>query len=57
MNKNVIITIMVDDVPMEELGNISEQIEEVFKEYPFKRITMNLGDIPMVKQQAQFGEL
>jgi hypothetical protein len=49
MKKNVVITVMVDDVPLAELEELMEQIELTVENYEYKRIDTNLSDTNLVK--------
>lgn len=49
MKKTVVITVMIDDVSLEDVSDIAEAINEVFKEYEHKRVDINLSDTPMVR--------
>jgi len=41
---------MVDDVELVDIETIQEAIEEAFKEYPDKRINLQIQDDPLVKR-------
>ncbi len=49
MKKTIILTVIVDDVELEDLSDLAENINAVFDDYRYKRIDMTLSDIPMVK--------
>jgi hypothetical protein len=53
MKKTLILTIIIDDINLKELEEVSEKVEDVFKDYKFKRIDMNLSDTSMVKPSFQ----
>jgi 2-phospho-L-lactate guanylyltransferase (CobY/MobA/RfbA family) len=49
MQKNISVNIAVDGVELKDLEPIQEAIEDVFKDYPDKRITVIMQDLPLVK--------
>ncbi len=49
MKKTVILTVIVDDVDLEDLSDLAENINAVFDDYKWKRIDMSLSDSPMVR--------
>jgi len=51
MKKTIIITIMVDDVELEELSVIQESLDHVFQDYDNKRITMQIQDESIVTRK------
>lgn len=48
MKKTLIISIMVDNVELSELEELQVSIEDVFKNYDDKRITVQIQDEPLV---------
>lgn len=48
MEKNISYSIQVDGVQLEDLPEIQERIEEIFKEYRDKRIQVQVQDEPLV---------
>jgi hypothetical protein len=53
MKKTLILTIIIDDIDLQKLEEVSEKVEDVFKDYKFKRIDMNLSDTSMIKPTFQ----
>lgn len=49
MEKNLMISIMIDGVPLKELEDIQTGIELLLAEYPDKRVTISIQDEPLVK--------
>lgn len=48
MEKNLTIMISVNNVPLGDLENIHEKIEEILETYAEKRIVINMQDEPVV---------
>jgi len=55
MKKTMVVTIIVDDVELSSIDELSEKLEEVVSKYQFKRIDINLNDYPMVKNTLTQG--
>ena len=49
MEKNLMINIAVDSVPLNQLETLQGELESVFSDYPDKRITITIQDQPLVK--------
>lgn len=49
MEKNLSINIAIDGVPLADLEQIQEDIENILKDYPDKRININIQDEPLVR--------
>lgn len=49
MEKTLIVTIMVDSVPLSMLEQIQKDLEISLEDYPDKRITIQIQDEPMVR--------
>ena len=49
MEKNLMINIAVDGVPLKDLEHIQAELEAVFADYPDKRISTTIQDQPLVK--------
>lgn len=52
MKKTLMITIMVDDVPLDDLSNLDNELNVLFIEYEYKRIIIQIQDEPMVKRPS-----
>ena len=52
MKKTLMITIMVDDVPLEDLSTLDIELDELFIAYEDKRIIIQIQDEPMVKRPS-----
>lgn len=51
MQKSLIITVYVDNVPLEALSDIQEGLETLFEDYEQKRISTQIQDEELVPQR------
>lgn len=49
MEKNLMINIAIDGVPLKDLDTLSDDIESILEQYPDKRISITIQDQPLVK--------
>lgn len=50
MEKSLIVTVYVDNVPLGNLEEIQGALEDIFEAFPDKRITIQIQDNPLVRR-------
>jgi hypothetical protein len=53
MKKSVQIYVQVDGVELKDIESIQEQLEQLFKDYEYKRIQMTIQDNTLVKPPSR----
>jgi hypothetical protein len=47
VNKSIVVTILVDEVPIVDLADLIAEFETAIEEFPFKRISVNIQNEPV----------